>query len=116
MAIPSYDDLTPSIPDVKPDEVFSGLGVRGSGLGRPGSQDPGPTSKKNAAPAAFSESRAPSPEPRSSDPGELYAALHEADGAAIDRLMTIARDFSPRIERRPGGTVVLDVSGLQRLF
>jgi hypothetical protein len=30
--------------------------------------------------------------------------------------MTIARDFSPRIERRPGGTVVLDVSGLQRLF
>jgi len=132
MAIPSYDDLTPSIPDVSPGEVFnsvaavlprpgaegnqSRLGVRGSGLGRPGSQDPGPTSKKDAAPAAFSESRAPSPESRSSDPGDLYAALHEADGAAIDRLMTIARDFSPRIERRPGGTVVLDVSGLQRLF
>ena len=132
MAIPSYDDLTPSIPDVSPGEVFnsvaavlprpgaedhqSGLGVRGSGLGRPGSQDPGPTSKKDAAPAAFSESRAPSSEPRSSDPGDLYAALHEADGAAIDRLMAIAREFSPRIERRPGGTVVLDVSGLQRLF
>ena len=30
--------------------------------------------------------------------------------------MAIAREFSPRIERRPGGTVVLDVSGLQRLF
>jgi protein ImuB len=30
--------------------------------------------------------------------------------------MAIARDFSPRIERRRGGTVVLDVSGLQRLF
>ncbi len=30
--------------------------------------------------------------------------------------MAIARDFSPRIERHPGGTVVLDVSGLQRLF
>ena len=45
MTIPSYDDLTPSIPDVKPGEVFtsvaavlpkerdSGLGARGSGLG-----------------------------------------------------------------------------------
>ena len=30
--------------------------------------------------------------------------------------MAIAREFSPRIERHPGGTVVLDVSGLQRLF
>jgi protein ImuB len=47
---------------------------------------------------------------------ELYAALHDADGAGIERLVAIARDFSPRIERRRGGTVVLDVSGLQRLF
>ena len=47
---------------------------------------------------------------------DLYAALHDADDAGIERLMAIARDFSPRIERRRGGTVVLDVSGLQRLF
>jgi protein ImuB len=46
----------------------------------------------------------------------LYAALHDADDAGIERLMAIARDFSPRIERRRGGTVVLDVSGLQGLF
>ena len=44
---------------------------------------------------------------------QLYAALH---GAPCDRLMTIARDFSPRIERWPGGSVVLDVAGLQRLL
>jgi len=104
MPIPSYDDLTPSIPDVKPDEVFSGLGARGSGLGSPspGSKDPGPTNKNDVAPG-------------SSDPGDLYAALHDADGAT-ERLMAIAREFSPRIERHPGGTIVLDVSGLQRLF
>ncbi len=35
MAIPSYDDLTPSIPDVKPGELFSWLGCAG-----PGPKDP----------------------------------------------------------------------------
>src|SRR5687768_14452605 len=101
MAIPSYDDLTPSIPDVTPGDMFSLTAV----LPRPGSKDPGPTNRDVA--------------PGSLDPGDnhdLYAALHEAEGAAIDRLMAIAREFSPRIERRPGGTVVLDVSGLQRLL
>jgi protein ImuB len=43
----------------------------------------------------------------------LFAALH---GEAGDLLVAIARDFSPRFERHPGGTVVLDVSGLQRLL
>ena len=65
------------------------------------------------APGAKAGARDPA---ASSDPGDtLYAALHDADGAA-ERLMAIAREFSPRIERHPGGTVVLDVSGLQRLF
>lgn len=43
----------------------------------------------------------------------LWAALH---GAPIEALVAIARDFSPRIERHPGGTVVLDVAGLERLL
>ena len=73
MAIPSYDDLTPSIPDVKPGEVFScgcgaagpglkqqsGLGARGSGLAA-GSQDPGPQVKKRH----WRRLRVPSPESR----------------------------------------------------
>jgi protein ImuB len=56
----------------------------------------------------------------------LYAALHDENlppkggshevRGSIERLIAIARDFSPRIERHPGGTVVLDVSGLTRLF
>ena len=124
MAIPSYDDLAPSafakapadksIPDVKPGDVFSGLGARDSGLGTRvsglGARDSGLGARPGGPPN--SESPAPSPEP----PRELYAALHEADGATTEQLMAIARDFSPRIERHRGGTVVLDVSGLQRLF
>ena len=87
MPIPSYDDLTPSIPDVSRGEVFTSVaGV----LPKKGTQELGvPT---------------------------LYAALHDADDAGVERLMALARDFSPRIERRRGGTVVLDVSGLQGLF
>jgi len=104
--IPSYDDLTPSIPDVSVNEVLSSAAVV---VHRPGSKDPGPTRVAVTGVA-----------PGSSDPGidgcprELYAALH--DDGPIDRLVAIARDFSPRIERHPGGTVVLDVSGLTRLF
>ena len=91
MRIPSYDDLTPSIPDVGPDEVLtSAATVLPQG---------GPIASRQA--------------PSSGPPCALYAALH---GAAVDRLAAIAHDFSPRIERSPGGTVVLDVSGLQRLL
>jgi protein ImuB len=107
--IPSYDDLTPSIPDVSPGDVLSSAAA--VVLGRTGSTDPVPTgTNKDVAPG-------------STDPGgsprALYAALHEATGTGTpssDRLVAIARDFSPRIERHPGGTVVLDVSGLERLF
>ena len=65
------------------------------------------------------------PPPRLRRPAGASAkagALAKAEGGShdvrgsIDRLITIARDFSPRIERHPGGTVVLDVSGLTRLF
>ena len=53
--------------------------------------------------------------PRSLEtPPQLFAAVHDA--AAGNRLTAIARDFSPRIQRWPGGSVVLDVAGLQRLL
>jgi len=99
--IPSYDDLTPSIPDVSPGEVLSSkrksraddsLPALRPAQGRKSSADGSRTSASDA----------------------LYAALH--DDGAIDRLVAIARDFSPRIERHPGGSVVLDVSGLTRLL
>ncbi len=110
MAIPSYDDLTPSafakapadksIPDVSPGES---AGRREKAEGR---------REKELIPSALSLLPW---SPGSSDPGDLYAALHDAEGAT-ERLLAIAREFSPRLERHPGGTVVLDVSGLQRLF
>ena len=105
MAIPSYDDLTPSIPDVSPGEVFSLAGLAAvTPVAKVGARD----SELGLAAVA--------PGAKAGDYTELYAALHDGDYAATDRLLAIAREFSPRIERRPGGTVVLDVSGLQRLF
>jgi protein ImuB len=113
MRIPSYDDLTPSIPDVSPGDVFSSVAavLRQPAGSHGSSRDSSPVSAGSAP-----EPRAPSPDSRAD---ELYAALHDpADGglSTIERLMAIARDFSPRIERHRGGTIVLDVSGLQRLF
>lgn len=52
--------------------------------------------------------RCPAPAAR-----QLFAAIA---GTAVERLLAIARDVSPRIERRAGGVVVADVTGLQRLM
>lgn len=93
MRIPSYDDLTPSIPDIAPSDLFTAV----------------PSLLPASGPVVAT---AP---PRSGSPARLFAALHgEAD--ECHRLIAIARDFSPRIESCPGGTVVLDVAGLQRLL
>jgi protein ImuB len=91
MRIPSYDDLTPSIPDVSAGDVLTSA----AGL----LPDGGPVAVRAV---------------RSGGPAcQLFAALH---GGSPERLLTIARDFSPRLERHPGGTIVLDVTGLQRLL
>ena len=91
LRIPSYDDLTPSIPDILPGDVLTSAASL--------LPDGGPVAARAIAAAAPSH--------------QLFAALH---GESSARLMAIARDFSPRIERHPGGTVALDVSGLQRLL
>ena len=91
MRIPSYDDLAPSIPDVSPGDVLASAAA--------------------LLPAERPVVSAP-PRPCAVSP-LLFAAVH---GAADDRLVAIARDFSPRIERWPGGSIVLDVAGLQRLL
>jgi len=91
MRIPSYDDLTPSIPDVSPGEVFTSTAAL--------LPDAGPVASRVLAGGAPS--------------GHVFAALH---GASPDALMRIACDFSPRIERQAGGSIVLDVAGLERLL
>jgi protein ImuB len=93
MSVPSYDDLTPSIPDVSPGDVFASV----SRL------------LPDAAPVGLASPR----ERSGSSETTLYAALH---GAAIDTLRAIARDFSPRLESYAPADVVLDVSGLGRLL
>jgi protein ImuB len=106
VAIPSYDDLTPSIPDVLPNDVLSSVAAV---LPRPWAED---AFRRKADAGGSLPAKA-----GSYDPPRLYAALHDPTrGASIERLVGIARDFSPRIERHPGGTVVLDISGLHRLF
>ena len=91
MRIPSYDDLTPSIPDISPGDVLTSAATL--------LPDGGPVAARALVASSSSD--------------RLFAALH---GAAPDRLMAIARDFSPRVERRAGGTIVLDASGLRRLL
>src|SRR5688572_25960496 len=114
--IPSYDDLTPSIPDVLKNDVLSSVAAV---LSRRGAEAPRPTPDVVApGSSTFAKATADKSDPGvdATAPRELYAALHDAAGTSLDRLLTIARDFSPRIECHPGGTVVLDIAGLQRLF
>ena len=98
MAIPSYDDLARSIPDVSAGDRFGALA---DVLPR---HAPGLPAARRASPAP-AVSR-----------GALFAAVHDDGGEANARLLAVARDFSPRVERQPGGTVVLDVAGLRRLL
>jgi protein ImuB len=96
--IPSYDDLTPGIPDVLDAETVSQLALflRGD--------------LKRNAPSTESS-------PPSSEGGTLFACLRTVNGELpTDRLRTIAQDFSPRVMRASGEEILLDVSGLGRLI
>ena len=102
MRIPSYDDLTPSIPDITPRETFSQV--------------------KRFLP------RGPAPAPASHQASDaivasapLYACLRASQPVYFDLKtppphFVIARDFSPRVERHGRSSVVLDVGGLGRLL
>ncbi len=100
MYIPSYDDLTPSIPDITARETFDHVRQILP-------QDHGPVVAGPRAQAAASRS-------------QLFACLRSS--RTPDALVAIARDFSPRLERhgrwpaiKAGPTetsVVLDVGGL----
>jgi protein ImuB len=97
MRIPSYDDLTPSIPDISLSETFAHLGrilLSSEGLARP--------------------SPLPSPVEADASSTRLFACLRSTGVPEV--LTAIARDFSPRLERHGSACVVLDVSGLGRLL
>ncbi len=92
MRVPSYDDLTPSIPDVSAADVFASV------------ERLLPVSQ----PVAEAAERAGATGP------QLFACLRSA--RLPDLIAQVAQDFSPRIQRYGAEAVVLDVSGLGRLL
>ena len=109
MTVPSYDDLTPGIPDVIDSDAAGNL----ASLLRER-----PVSSSQLPAARF-------PLPASSALlSALYACVRltagsrqpEADSRQLDALLGVARDFSPRVRRAPAREVVLDASGLGRLI
>jgi protein ImuB len=103
--IPSYDDLTPPIPDVVSSESVTQLALFLShGLHAPGSRT------NHEAPESLQSHPA---EPVIVARVTLYACLHGEDTTA---LLSLARDFSPRVMRAGDHDVLLDVSGLGRLI
>ena len=100
MKIPSYDDLTPGISDVHPRDTFdqvTRLLPAADGPVVPGTRADAATLGSTPQPASF------------------FACLR-ARGATAAGLLSLARDFSPRIERHGDGCIVLDISGLGRLL
>ena len=94
MRIPSYDDLTPSIPDITVRDTLAHV----KRILPPREEAAGPVARPDTA----------------GTPGQLFACLRSTRPPGV--MMAIAREFSPRIERHGAACVVLDVSGLGRLL
>jgi hypothetical protein len=111
MHIPSYDDLTPPIPDADIREMFAGASRMAPDAGthlraaRFGGQ---------AWHAARGTSHVARGTSHVSGAGALFACLRSP--RAPQAMFGVARDFSPRIERHGSADVVLDVSGLGSLL
>jgi hypothetical protein len=103
MPIPSYDDLTPPIPDVLPSDAVPQLArfLRST-------QAPASRAGEHASAASPSHGTG-------TRPSQLFACLRGSpDGDAA--LSGIARDFSPRVMRAAAGELIVDVGGLGRLI
>jgi protein ImuB len=114
MRIPSYDDLTPSIPDVSPGAVHEAVAQL-----LPESEPVAASRTLHVARSVRGPvfAKAPAGKPRTMDDGcrttEIYACLRSVRHP--EAILAIAREFSPRMQRYPDA-VVLDVSGLGRLL
>ena len=95
MKVPSYDDLTPSIPDIHPRDTFDQV------------------TRLVPADAPVVDARR---QASVTDPRALFACITIRNRAHGTAVMALAREFSPRIERHGDDCVVLDVSGLGRLL
>lgn len=113
MRIPSYDDLTPSIPDITARET---LGEIGNFL--PHSEPPDDVERPaftarqaSTLYACLRHGRSTLP-PHLEPPSSFRSRLRQHASPHF----AIARDFSPRIQCHGDAAVVLDISGLGRLL
>ncbi len=100
MSIPSYDDLTPPIPDVVSSETVTQLALFLRDLNHGSHGSHGSEKGRQTDPVIV---------PRTT----VYACVHGDDSAAM---LALARDFSPRVMRASDREILLDVSGLGRLI
>jgi protein ImuB len=112
MTVPSYDDLTPGIPDVveahREEQLALFLRVSTSNSATPNSATPNAATPNAATPNAATRTVA-----------GLFACLRSPDRLITrspDPMLAIARDFSPRVRRVSDAEVLIDVSGLGRLI
>jgi protein ImuB len=121
MRIPSYDDLTASIPDISPGEM---LGSVSALLPEAGLVVPRVTAASAPTHQLFAALHAAGGRPDADFVASAFrrkaaagARLPPKGGSRdVELLIAIACDFSPRIQQHAGGTVVLDIAGLQRLL
>jgi len=106
MTVPSYDDLTPGIPDMAETRLAQQLSM----WLRPVNAA---TPQLRNAQATVDDQLLP---PKAQGPtANLFACLRTA-GGRLEPLLAVAKDFSPRIMRVSDQEVVLDVSGLGALI
>jgi protein ImuB len=125
--IPSYDDLTPGIPDVIDSETVDQLTLflakaSTSNATTPNSTTPSAHSGTYAVTSTASGLYAclrltAKGQPQTADraPQTANGALQTAN-CQLPTLLAIARDFSPRVMRASDCEVLVDVSGLGRLI
>jgi protein ImuB len=112
MRIPSYDDLTPSIPDITTRETFAEIRKFLPRANPPPGVTPSPIDALTPSSPLYGCLRDARAAVRSLAP---EAGLRQAQPHTSPHFF-IARDFSPRLERHGDSCVVLDISGLGRLL
>ena len=105
--IPSYDDLTPGIPDVVDSKTVDQLALF---LREDLRKSPAAQATRKPA------NRKPAHESHTNTALFACLRLRTASAKATASLLAVARDFSPRVMRASDGEVVVDVSGLGRLI
>jgi protein ImuB len=118
MRIPSYDDLTPSIPDITARETYEEVGKFLPRADPPPQATPSPVdafTPSSPLYACLCDLRA-AVRSRIPDRGSRIPDATRLTASQTSPHFLIARDFSPRLHRHGDSSVVLDISGLGGLL